>query len=272
MAKNNRVVPSILLSTGLLLAFQLAVFFVVAARQALEAQLLAFAITTVAVHLLLLSFLLSMRDDFALISSGRSLDRVNVANLLSMFRISSTPSILFYLILSREHGTLRILILFTGIAFLTDLFDGFLSRRLHQVTRIGRYLDSMSDYGILLVICFAIDHFGLISDWFFLLILARFVGQGLGMGALLLYHGSVESRSTFLGKVAVFATMVTFGLSLFQLVPSVSESMSRVVTALEFPVAFLLLVSLIEKLLLLRNGFRRAMRERRRNLPEHHSA
>lgn len=271
MTKNNRVVPSILLSTGLLLVFQLTVFLVVAFRQALEEQVLAFAITSVATHLILLAFLLTMRRDFALVPSGRPLERVNLANLLSMFRISSTPSILFYLLLSREYETLRILLLFTGVAFLTDLLDGFLSRRLHQVTRIGRYLDSMSDYGILLVICFAIDHFGLISDWFFVLVLIRFVGQGLGMGALLVYHGSVESRSTFLGKVAVFATMVTFGLSLLQLLPAISESMGRVMRVIEFPVAFLLVVSLVEKLLLLRNGFRRAIREQRRKLSERHS-
>ncbi|MFP4302048.1 MAG: CDP-alcohol phosphatidyltransferase family protein [Spirochaetaceae bacterium] len=271
MAENNRLVSSILLSTGLLLAFQLAVFFVVSARQALEEYALGFLLTTVAVHLVLLSFLLLMRDDFSLVPSGRPLRRVNVANLLSMFRISSTPSILFYLILSREYATLRVLLVFTGIAFLTDLFDGFLSRRLGQVTRIGRYLDSISDYGILLVVCFAIYHFDLISDWFFVLVLIRFLGQGIGMGALLLYHGSVESRSTFLGKVAVFATMVTFGLSLLQLLPSISERMERVVRTVEYPVAFFLVVSLLEKLLLLRNGFRRARREQRRKPAEHQS-
>lgn len=262
MATNNRVVPSILLSTGLLLAFQLAVFFIVASRQGLEEQLVPFVISCVGVHLVLLSFLLVMRNDFALVPSGQQLSRVNIANLLSMFRISATPSILFFLILSKEYSTLPILLVFTGVAFLTDLFDGFISRRLQQVTRIGRYLDCMSDYGILLVVCFAIDFFGLISDWFFMLVLLRFVGQGLGMGALLVYHGSVESRSTFLGKVAVFATMVTFGLSLLQLVESIQETMGRVMTALEFPVAFLLIVSLVEKLLLLKEGFRRARRER----------
>lgn len=262
MATNNRVVPSILLSTGLLLAFQLAVFFIVASRQVLEEQLVPFVISCVGIHLVLLSFLLIMRNDFALVPSGRQLDRVNVANLLSMFRISSTPSILFFLILSKEHSTLPILLVFTGAAFLTDLFDGFISRRLRQVTRIGRYLDSMSDYAILLVVCFAIDFFGLISDWFFLLVLARFLGQGLGMGALLVYHGSVESRSTFLGKVAVFSTMVTFGVSLLQLADSLQETMVRVMRVLEYPVAFLLIVSLLEKLLLLKEGFRRARRER----------
>lgn len=262
MAKNNRVVPSILLSTGVLLALQLAVFFIVASRQALQEKVVPFVLSCVAVHLVLLAFLLIMRGDFALVPSGRHLRRINIANLLSMFRISSTPSILFYLMLSKDYGTLPVLLLFTGVAFLTDLFDGFLSRRLHQVTRIGRYLDSMSDYGILLVICFAIDYFGLISDWFFLLVLIRFFGQGLGMGALLVYHGSVESRATFLGKVAVFSTMLTFGLSLLQLLPSIEETMGRVITVLEFPVAVLLVVSLVEKLLLLKEGFRRALRER----------
>ncbi len=272
MAQNNRVVPSIVFSTGLLLVFQLAVFFVVAARQALEEYAVSFVLTTVGIHLILVTFLLVMRGDFALVPSGRPLRRINIANLLSMFRISSTPSILFYLILSQEYATLRILLVFTGVAFLTDLFDGFLSRRLQQVTRIGRYLDSMSDYGILLVICFAIYHFALISDWFFILVLIRFIGQGVGMGALLVYHGSVESRSTFLGKVAVFATMVTFGLSLLQLVPSICQRMEGVMTTVEFPVAFFLLISFVEKLLLLRNGFRRAIREQRRKRAEHQSA
>lgn len=263
MAKNNRVVPSIILSTAGLLLFQLLIFFLVASRTALEERVLSFSLVSGAVHLVLAGFLLLMRDDFALVPSGEPLSRVNVTNLLSMFRVSSAPSILFFLILSREHRTLGILLIFTGTAFLTDLFDGFLSRILHQVTRVGSYLDSMSDYGILLVICFAIDRFGLISNWFFAVTLVRFLGQGAGMAALLAYHGSVESRSTFLGKASVFATMVTFGLSLLQLLPELQSGMERAITVIEFPVAALLLLSLGEKILLVRIGFRRAIRRRR---------
>lgn len=217
-----------------------------------------FTLTTGGVHLVLASFLVLVRDHFALVPSGEPLPKVNLANLLSMFRVSSTPSILFFLLLSKDHGTLGALLVLTAIAFLTDLFDGFLSRRTGHVTKVGSYLDSMSDYGILLTLCFAVSHFGLISPWFFGITLLRFFGQGLAMATLLIYHGSVETRSTGLGKASVFATMITFALSLFELLPGMAETMGAVITIIEFPVGALLLLSFAEKLLLLRIGFRRA--------------
>ena len=49
-------------------------------------------------------------------------------------------------------GTMPALVAITAAIFLTDLLDGALARRRGQVTRMGGYLDSGSDYLALLAL------------------------------------------------------------------------------------------------------------------------
>lgn len=261
-ATNNRVIPSIIIATGALYAFHLTLFRLVLPRPAVDEAWRSFLLSTTLLHLLLLAFLLWRRGDFVLLPSQYPVRRINLSNLLSTFRITSAVSILFYLILIRDYPTLPVLLVMTTAAFLSDLFDGIVSRRFNQVTRIGRYLDSISDYTILLVVCVAIHRFGLISDWFFALLMVRFVGQGVGITALLLYAGRVDIGATFLGKASVFGTMVTLGVSLLQLLPAAGEALATAVGYIEYLAAVTLVVSLLEKALLLLRGFRESRRQR----------
>lgn len=201
-------------------------------------------------HLALIAFLYYRRADFFLISDRTPLQRMNLPNLLTLTRISSTPTILYLLILSGEYNVVPVMIVFTAAVFLTDLFDGRISRRRGESTRIGQYLDSMSDYALLGAISIAFVHHDLISGWFFGVVLGRFGLQGLGMGVLLLLYGSVDPKSTWWGKISVAAVMILLATSLVGLIPSFAERAVRITEILEYPAAALLVLSAAEKALI----------------------
>jgi len=62
-------------------------------------------------------------------------------NQLTLLRMVFIPFVVLSLI---DHEYKQALVLLV-IAGLTDLFDGFLARQLHQQTRIGQYLDPIAD-------------------------------------------------------------------------------------------------------------------------------
>lgn len=221
-----------------------------------------FFVVMVASHLALLTFLLVMRRDFYIIPEGTPLRRINLANVLSVSRISSTPTVLFLLILSRDYDLVTFTIVFTSIVFLTDLFDGRISRRHHQQTRIGAYLDSVSDYAILIAVSVAFDYYGLISRWFFLAVMFRLLFMFAGMAGLLLYHGRADERSTLWGKILVSSTMVLYAASLLELFAATGRTAERVTSVLEYAVGAVVVASTVEKAILIRRAFRAARRER----------
>lgn len=214
-----------------------------------------FFIVTGGSHLALVGFLLVRRSDFYIIPDGLPLRRINLANVLSVSRVSSTPTILFLLVLSRDHDLAVFTIVFTSIVFFTDLLDGWISRRGNQVTRIGAYLDSISDYAILVAVSIAFDYYGLISRWFFVLIMFRLLLQFAGMAALLLYHGRADARATLWGKLLVSATMVLYAGSLLELFESTRNAAEHVTWLLEYAVAVVVIISTVEKAVLLVRAF-----------------
>jgi cardiolipin synthase len=62
-------------------------------------------------------------------------------NQLTLLRMVFIPFIVLSLI-ERNYKQALVLLVVAG---LTDLFDGFLARKLHQQTRIGQYLDPIAD-------------------------------------------------------------------------------------------------------------------------------
>jgi len=66
---------------------------------------------------------------------------INISNILSLFRIMAAPVVMFAIILDRMQFAL---ILFIIVA-LTDLFDGYIAKKLKEETRLGYILDKVAD-------------------------------------------------------------------------------------------------------------------------------
>ncbi|HWA51305.1 MAG TPA: CDP-diacylglycerol--glycerol-3-phosphate 3-phosphatidyltransferase [Dongiaceae bacterium] len=69
---------------------------------------------------------------------------LNFANILTMSRIAAIPLIVAFLMLGGHFWQWIALALFV-LACVTDWFDGYVARRLHQVSPLGRFLDPIAD-------------------------------------------------------------------------------------------------------------------------------
>jgi CDP-diacylglycerol--glycerol-3-phosphate 3-phosphatidyltransferase len=81
-----------------------------------------------------------------------------IPNLLTYLRILFLP-LIFYL-LTQKGKTPLIVVVFLGILFvLIDVLDGFLARRLNQVSDLGKILDPITDKSCMIVfLIFVIIH------------------------------------------------------------------------------------------------------------------
>lgn len=93
-------------------------------------------------------------------------------------------------------------VLFISIAALTDFLDGYLARRLHQVTDLGKIIDPLADkIGIgIIAVCLLLT--GDIPLWYFILVVARDVLIFLG-GVYINRRKGIVPQSNMAGKIAV---------------------------------------------------------------------
>jgi cardiolipin synthase (CMP-forming) len=249
MGSRSLLIRSIVRYLGSMLGFQVVFFSVLAAIAGISLQRIwSFFPVTATFHAAVATGLISRSKDFYTEPEGRQLDRLNLANVLTLMRLSALPTICYLLALCVDYPLLPVLIVYTSVAFLTDLVDGTVSRRSHQVTRVGKYLDSTSDYSVLIVISIAFAVFDLIPTWLFVLVLVRLLAQGLAMGILLFVRGSLTPKSSWWGKASVFATMTLYATELLLLLP-VPPVLITIVSGLEYVTAAILVVSLGEKLM-----------------------
>jgi len=176
-----------------------------------------FYISEILFHTLIALFMLIAHNLFYRVSDGKKLIKVNAANKVTLLRISMLPTVLFLIMAARDHQVAPILIPVIAITFLTDLLDGWISRTHNQVTQIGKVLDSVSDYALLLVVSIAYRIFDLLPIWLFLLIIGRLAFQAFGMLALLIVNQKVEPKPSMFGKIAVATTMSLFALEALKL-------------------------------------------------------
>ena len=80
---------------------------------------------------------------------------------------------LAYLLLFQftEQRTLIIIIMIA--MYVTDLLDGYLARKLNQVSELGKIIDPLADKAAVIVITVILFINGLIPVWFFTVIVLR---------------------------------------------------------------------------------------------------
>jgi cardiolipin synthase len=211
---------------------------------------LAFAAVLFVHHLMIMLILSNMLDFFTYTEDGSALSRVNIPIFITLVRITSLPTIVFLIILMPNHRVLIPLVAYVAVAFVSDFLDGNISRRLHQTTKIGAYLDSMSDYAVLIAISIAYIVFDLMSGWFFILVMLRLFFQWAAAGVLTIIRGGISPHhSSWLAKASIFLIMTAYGLALLQFLPALDSAYPMIAGIVEGVVAPVLVLSLAEKVL-----------------------
>ena len=136
-----------------------------------------------------------------------------IPNLLTALRIALIPAIvgLFYL---PQHWADVACGLMFAVAGITDSFDGYLARKLGQVSRLGAFLDPVADKLIVataLVLIVSKD-----PAWYVTLTAAVIVGREIAISALREWMAEIGARHKMkVSGVAKFKTIVQItGLSM----------------------------------------------------------
>ncbi len=129
---------------------------------------------------------------------------LSVPNLFTLLRLLCLPLFL-YVLFGRDNPVGAALLL--GGLSATDWVDGYLARRLGQVSEFGKVFDPTVDRLLFIVAITAIIIDGAIPLWFAIAVLAREVLVGMMMVIATLVYKIPRIDVTYLGKVATALLM-----------------------------------------------------------------
>jgi cardiolipin synthase (CMP-forming) len=142
---------------------------------------------------------------------------MTIPNMLSALRIITIPIIVF-LILSSNAANYPVLIVVYALSLALDFFDGYLARKLHQESELGKILDPLADklmvFSTILALVIKADF----PLWLAIVIIGRDLGI-LGVSAILFRGKQVVIPSNLVGKVTfalLGALMMVFIIDLTQ--------------------------------------------------------
>ena len=110
--------------------------------------------------------------------SGSS--RLNLPNILTLARIVAIPAVVLLLIadpdrtISRDRSFAAFAIFVS--AAVTDLFDGFLARKYHMITDLGKLLDPLADKLLLCAAMIMLIPVERVPAWMAVIVVAREIG------------------------------------------------------------------------------------------------
>jgi len=131
-------------------------------------------------------------------------------NLISVIRLAFLP-LFFWLLFGTNHRAIAAWFLATLGA--TDWIDGFVARRWHQVSNVGKVLDPVADRILVISALLAVAAAGGVPWWFASATLTRELIVSL-LTVVLASLGAARIDVLWWGKVSTFALMTTFPLFL----------------------------------------------------------
>ena len=139
----------------------------------------------------------------------RASEILQTANLLSLSRILLIPFIGYYLWRGDNQATIICTALLV-VAGITDLLDGYVARRLNQVSRLGMVLDPLADKILAVALVVMLIFFRGFPLWLAVVIVGRDL-LILAAGLVLLKGSDIIVPSNLTGKYTFAAIAVLLG-------------------------------------------------------------
>nr|WP_320068779.1 CDP-alcohol phosphatidyltransferase family protein [Micromonospora sp. RTGN7] len=134
-------------------------------------------------------------------------DRIlTLPNLISFVRLLGVPLFLYLLLVSHDDVAAVVVLAIGGT---TDWVDGWVARRLHQVSRLGELLDPLADRLYILATLLAFTAREVVPWQFTAALLARELLL-LGSLGVLRRHGYGPPPVHYVGKTATFLLLAAF--------------------------------------------------------------
>jgi cardiolipin synthase (CMP-forming) len=150
-------------------------------------------------------------QDETLADEATRTERVwTVPNLLSMARLAGVPLFLWLVLGPEEDGWALVLLMVSGI---TDYLDGYLARKLNQMSRFGQVLDPVADRLYILAVVIGLALRDVIPWWVALILPLRDLLLWI-LVPILRTRGYSALPVHFLGKAATFNLLYAFPLLL----------------------------------------------------------
>jgi cardiolipin synthase (CMP-forming) len=131
-------------------------------------------------------------------------------NAITLLRLAFLP-VFFWILFSTDHRAIAAWLL--GVLGATDWIDGFVARRFHQVSTVGKILDPTADRILVIGGLLAVAAVGAVPWWFALATLARELIVS-SLTLILAAMGAARISVLWWGKVSTFVLMTTFPLFL----------------------------------------------------------
>ncbi|MGH8995063.1 MAG: CDP-alcohol phosphatidyltransferase family protein [Acidimicrobiales bacterium] len=131
---------------------------------------------------------------------------LTVPNLITAVRLACLPVFVWLVFGAKEQTAAAILLAVLGA---TDWVDGFVARRFHQVSTVGKVLDPTADRLLVGTAVIVIIVHGAVPLWFGVVTLSREALVG-GMVLLLAALGAARIDVLWVGKAGTFGLMFAY--------------------------------------------------------------
>lgn len=163
-----------------------------------------------------------------------------ISNQISLLRIILVIPVIF-LIFNQNYNNTNIIAAFLIAIYISDLLDGYLARKLNQVSELGKIIDPLADKIVVVSIAIALFLQGRIETWFFLVVVARDL-LIIIFGLYLKSKNKIVLMSNYPGKLAVFSIGLIIFLAVFNY--ENNELLEKVISYLYYISVFLIIYSL----------------------------
>lgn len=135
---------------------------------------------------------------------------LTVANIVSLVRALLAIPIIY----SLENEYWNIAFILIILAVLSDALDGYFARLAHEVTEVGKWLDPVADFVVILAVTSYLVNEGLFPAWFYWFFLGRYIA--IALPAIYYFnHKHYILSSNWYGKWAAGMTTLSVVLHIF---------------------------------------------------------
>ena len=163
-----------------------------------------------------------------------------ISNQISLLRIILVIPVIYFLI-NQNHNNTNIIAALLIAMYISDLLDGYLARKLNQVSELGKIIDPLADKIAVVSIAIILFFQGRLETWFFIVVVARDV-LILVFGLYLKSKSKIVLMSNYPGKLAVFSIGIIVLLAVFNY--ENFELLKKAISYLYYISVFLIIYSL----------------------------
>jgi CDP-diacylglycerol--glycerol-3-phosphate 3-phosphatidyltransferase len=163
-----------------------------------------------------------------------------ISNQVSVLRVLLVIPLIFLLMNQNSSNTIIIAAILVAM-YISDLLDGYLARKLNQVSELGKIIDPLADKIAVVSIVIILFLQGRVETWFFIVVIARDL-LILIFGLYLKSKNKIVLMSNYPGKIAVFSIGIIILLTVFN--NGSYELLQKVISYLYYISVILIIYSL----------------------------